>query len=179
MVVPTRRRDSRSDEAARTPTVWEPFAPPLWSPDPLERLRAVTRLLDEMAGDWPGPRAVSTEGVSTPLGDLEELDDAWLLRAELPGVKPDDVDIQLAGRRLLVRAERKETERKGLLRRTTRTTGRYFLEVALPGEVDPDSVDATLDDGVLTVRVAKPATEQGRSRRIAIRRPGGDRGTSG
>jgi HSP20 family protein len=174
MAVPTRRRGgSRSAQEGRTPTTWEPLARQPWNVEPLERLRAVSRMLDELTGDWPGFGALSGNGFSTPLGDLEELDDAWLLRVELPGVKRDDIDLQVAGRRLVVRAERKETERKGILRRTTRTTGRYYLEVALPGEVDPDGVEATLEDGVLTVRVAKPEAEQGGRRTIAIQRPGG------
>jgi HSP20 family protein len=92
-----------------------------------------------------------------------------VLRVELPGVKKDDIDIQLAGRRVVVRAERKESERKGLLRRTTRTTGRYFLEAVLPGEIDPEGVEAVLEDGVLTIRVPKPEGQRGGSRRIAIR----------
>ena len=94
-------------------------------------------------------------------------------------MKRDDIDIQVAGRRLTVRAERKETERKGILRRTTRTTGRYYLEVVLPGEVDPDDVEATLGDGVLTVRVAKPEAERGGQRRITIQGPAGDRESGG
>jgi HSP20 family protein len=126
-------------------------------------------------GNWPGTPIAPGGGVSTPLVELEELGDAWLLRVELPGVKKQDADIQLDGRRLLVRAERKQTERKGLLRRTTRTTGRYFLEVLLPGEVDPDQVEASLEDGVLTIRVAKPETAAAGARRIAIGEPGGDR----
>jgi HSP20 family protein len=116
--------------------------------------------------------------VAPPFGDLEELDDAWVLSVELPGVKRDDIDAQLDGRRLTVRAERKQTERKGLLRRTTRTTGRYFLEVVLPSDIDPDDVQANLEDGVLTVRVAKPEAQRGGQRRIAIQRPR-DRRTSG
>ena len=182
MAVPTRRRDTgRSAQAqeTRTPTAWEPSARQPWNVEPLERLRTVSRMLDELTADWPGLGALAGDGFSTPLGDLEELDDAWLLRVELPGVKRDDIDIQVAGRRLTVRAERKETERKGVLRRTTRTTGRYYLEVALPGEVDPDDVEATLDDGVLTVRVPKPEAERGGQRRIAIQGPAGDRESSG
>jgi HSP20 family protein len=182
MAVPTRRRDtgrSAQPQETRLPTAWEPSARSPWNVEPLERLRTVSRMLDELTADWPGFGALAGDGFSTPLGDLEELDDAWLLRVELPGVKRDDADIQVAGRRLTVRAERKETERKGILRRTTRTTGRYYLEVVLPGEVDPDDVEATLDDGVLTVRVAKPEAEQGGQRRIAIQGPAGDQESSG
>jgi HSP20 family protein len=149
-----------------------------WTTEPLERLRAVSRLLDELAGDWPGSRIMSAEGASTPLGDLEELDDAWVLSVVLPGVTRDDIDVQLDGRRLTVRAERKQTERKGLVRRTTRTTGRCFMGVVLPSDIDPDDVQANLEDGVLTVRVAKPEAQRGGQRRIAIQRPG-DRKTSG
>jgi HSP20 family protein len=160
------------------PTAWEPSARSPWNVEPLEQLRMVSRMLDELTADWPGFGALSGDGFSTPLGDLEELDDAWLLRVELPGVKRDDVELQVAGRRLVIRAERKETERKGILRRTTRTTGRYYLEVTLPGEVDPDGVEANLDDGVLTIRAAKPAAERAGQRRIAIQRPAGDRESS-
>jgi Hsp20/alpha crystallin family protein len=112
--MPVARADARTrtGEQTRTPPVWEPLVTLPWNAEPLAQLRAVTRLLDELLGDWPGTPAVMADGVSTPLGDLEELDDAWLLRVELPGVKQDDVDIQLTGRRLVVRAERKETERK-------------------------------------------------------------------
>ena len=182
MAVSTRRRDTgrpAQSQETRLPTAWEPLARPPWNVEPLERLRTVSRMLDELTADWPGFGTLAGDGFSTPLGDLEELDDAWLLRVELPGVKRDDIDIQVAGRRLTVRAERKETERKGILRRTTRTTGRYYLEVVLPGEVDPDDVEATLGDGVLTVRVAKPEAEQGGQRRIAIQGPAGDQESSG
>jgi HSP20 family protein len=143
----------------------------------MEQLRAMSRMLEELVGEFPGNRAMG-DGFSTPLGDLEELDDAWLLRVELPGVRRDDVDIQLSGRRLVVRAERKETERKGILRRNTRTTGRYYLEAVLPSEVDPGGVEANLEDGVLTIRVPKPEAERGGPRRITVQQAAGDRDPS-
>jgi len=182
MTVPARYRGTRRAAGqARTPVVWDPMAT-AWSDEPLGQLRMlsprVSRLLDELLSDWPGFPAVAEEGTAaglgeTPLGDLEELDDAWLVAIELPGVRREDVDIQLAGNRLVVRAERKEAERKekerkGLLRRSTRTTGRYFFDVVLPGEVDAEDVDASLEDGVLTIRVAKPEAARGGTRRIAI-----------
>jgi HSP20 family protein len=176
MTVPARYRGAPTSAAARAPAVWEPT----WS-EPMAPLRVlsprVSRLLDELLGDWPGFSALTEEGTSarlgeTPLGDLEELDDAWLVRMEMPGVRQEDIDIQLTGRRLVVRGERRETERKGVLRRNTRTAGRYYLDVELPGEVDPDEVEATLENGVLTVRVAKPEAERGGARKIEISQPG-------
>ena len=167
MAVPTRRRDSsRSAQEVRPATAWEPVATQPWNAEPLEQLRVVSRMLDELTADWPGFAALSADGFSTPLGDLEELDERELRELQHRYERKETESKE---------AERRETERKGILRRTTRTTGRYYLEVALPGEVDPDGVEATLDDGVLTVRVAKPEAERAGQRRIAIQRPAGER----
>jgi HSP20 family protein len=124
-------------------------------------------LVDELTGTWPTDRVVP--GVSAPLGELEEQDDAYLVRVELPGVKRGDIDIELAGRRLTVRAERKERQRKGLLRRSTRRTGAFFFEVLLPGEVEHAGVEATLEEGVLAVRLPKPESERRRTHKVTIR----------
>ena len=85
---------------------------------------------------------------------------------ELPGVALEDLSVEVAGRRLTVTGERKESERVGILRRRTRTVGRFHYEVLLPGEVDEDGVEAALQDGVLTVRVPKPVSQ--RPRRIPV-----------
>jgi HSP20 family protein len=102
-----------------------------------------------------------------PLADLEEADDCYLVDVELPGVRREDIDLQVHQGRLVVSAERRERERVGLLRHRTRTTGRLRLEVALPVEVDPQGVTASLDHGVLAVRL--PKVERARRRRIAVR----------
>ena len=178
MAVPTRRGDrDRSDAPTRPPTMWDSLATPPANADPLARLRPfnpLVALLDDLLNTWP-PISSTTQQGATPLADLEELDDAWLLQVELPGVKKDDVDIQLTGRRLVVRAERKQTEREGLLRRSTRTVGRYFLEVMLPDEVDPEGVEASVEDGVLTIRAPKLRADQGGTRRIAVTQADGGR----
>ena len=103
----------------------------------------------------------------TPLADVEETPDAYHVEIELPGVKRDDLDIEIAGRRLTVTGERKERERVGILRKRERTVGEFRYEVTLPGDVDDDAVDAHLDEGVLTVRIPKP--ERDRPRRIELR----------
>ena len=106
-------------------------------------------------------------GVWAPPVDLEEADDAFVVEAELPGVKRDDVTVELEAGELAIYGERKERERTGLLRRQTRRTGRFEYRVTLPGDVDPDRVEASLKDGVLRVRV--PKTQRSQARRIEVR----------
>jgi HSP20 family protein len=107
------------------------------------------------------------DGEFIPLADVEETDDAFIVEVELPGVKKDDVDISVAGRRLEISGERKEKERVGILRRQTRSVGRFRYEIVLPSAVDESGITATLDDGVLTVRVPKASSE--RPRRIEVK----------
>jgi len=106
-------------------------------------------------------------GTFTPLADVEERPDAYLVEIEIPGIKKDDLDISVAGRRLTVDGERKERQRVGILRRQERVIGRFHYEVTLPGDVDEAGVEANLDEGVLTVRAPKP--ERDRPRRIEVR----------
>jgi HSP20 family protein len=152
MNLPVRHSDDRA-ELAR----WDPFADLEWLNRQLtSRLDAIRRQLPDLLN-----------GAFTPLADVEETSDAYSIEIELPGVKRDNIDIEIAGRRVTVHGERKEKERVGILRRRERTVGRFHYEVTVPGDVDADAVEAKLDDGVLTLRLPKPASEQ--ARRIEIR----------
>jgi HSP20 family protein len=144
------------------------LAPARW--EPLNEFEQVTermrRMLEQTFGDFGLP---STEdgGRWSPLVDIEEADDAYVVEAELPGVKREDVNIELVGNELTIKGEIKQRERKGALRRQTRRTGRYEYRVALPNHVDGDKIDANLKDGVLTVRV--PKSERAQRRKIEVK----------
>ncbi|MEA2383712.1 MAG: hypothetical protein QOH72_3683 [Solirubrobacteraceae bacterium] len=101
-----------------------------------------------------------------PSVDVEESDDAWIVEAELPGVRREDVTVDVGDSALVISGEIKERERKGILRRRTRRTGRFEYRVTLPVRVDADAIEASLADGVLTVRVPKP--EQSRPKRVEV-----------
>jgi HSP20 family protein len=119
-----------------------------------------------MQGVWSDTR--SGNGTPwVPAVDIEEVEDAWIVEAELPGVDKKDVDVQLRDNELTITGEIKERERKGILRRRTRRVGRFEYRVALPGEADSEDIDATLRDGVLTLRV--PKSERARPRRIDVK----------
>jgi HSP20 family protein len=99
--------------------------------------------------------------------DIEETDDAYMVELDMPGVKPQDINLEARENELRVSGEIKEKERKGILRRQMRPVGEFEHVVALPGEIDPNKVDARLSDGVLTVRLGKSQVRQ--PRRVEVK----------
>jgi HSP20 family protein len=105
--------------------------------------------------------------------DIEETDDAYILRAGLPGVRSDDVDL-LMDRDVLTISVRRATSKEGV---EATENGRYLVRerrqvsgsrsVSLPYATASQEVEASLTDGVLTVTIRKEQAK--RSRKIAIR----------
>jgi HSP20 family protein len=138
--------------------------------EPLSEFEQVTermrRMLDQTFGGFAWAPPTEAAGWS-PLVDIEEQDDTYVLEAELPGVKREDVDIEVVGNEIQITGEIKERERKGALRRRTRRTGRFEYRVRLPDHVDASKVEADLDQGILTVRV--PKAERSQRQRVEIK----------
>lgn len=134
--------------------------------DPFAELNRLQEQLGGYLERW-GDLAGLVEGAFTPLADVEETDDAWVADIELPGVNKDDIDIEVSGGRLTVSGERREKQRTGKLRRRSRTVGQFHFELTVPDEIDPDKVQASLDHGVLSVRLPKPAGAQ--ARRVPVK----------
>lgn len=128
--------------------------------DPFEDLEHLQQQLAQAFSGFPRMTGMGMDTEFAPLADVEETDDAYIVEMELAGVKKDDINIELSGRRLSVSGERKEKERQGRVRRRTRTVGRFRYEIAFPGDVDDREIEANLDEGVLTVRVLKAAAER-------------------
>ena len=136
--------------------------------EPLRELSSVhadmNRLVDAM---FQSSAAAQSRGW-TPAMDLAETADAFVLRADLPGVSQEDVGIELEDTVLTVSGERKsdhETKGEGFYR-VERAFGRFSRSLTLPKGVDPEAIAASFTDGVLEVRIPKP--EQRKPRRIAI-----------
>lgn len=134
---------------------WDPFRE---LDDFRERM---SRMLEQTFG------AVSERGSWSPLVDVEETEDAFVFEADVPGVRRDDLSVEVDGNELRITGEIKERQREGVVRRQARMTGRFEYRSTLPRDVDPDRIEATLADGVLTVRV--PKSERTQPRRIDIR----------
>ena len=104
----------------------------------------------------------------TPPVDVEETPDAYLFRADLPGVNAKDVKITVNGDTLTVRGERKREEQKseGSLYRTERLYGAFERTFTLGTPVRTDQVKAAYRDGVLEIRV--PKADEARAREIEV-----------
>jgi HSP20 family protein len=153
MALPVRRADSSSSRAVQR---WDPFRE-------FEQLQEeMGRLMQTVSS--PG---MGNGGAWMPVADIEETEDAWIVEAELPGIDRKDVNVELRDGDLLITGEIKEKERKGIVRRRTRRTGQFEYRVTLPGQSDPEHIEANLHEGVLTVRV--PKAEQAKPHRIEVK----------
>jgi HSP20 family protein len=103
-----------------------------------------------------------------PAMDLAETEDAYVLKADLPGLTDKDVNIELNDNVLTISGERK-SEHEGRTEgyyRVERSSGSFRRSLRLPEGVDPASVSASFDRGVLEIRVPKP--EERQPHRVAI-----------
>jgi HSP20 family protein len=103
-----------------------------------------------------------------PATDLVETDSEYVLRADLPGLSEEDVNVELDDHVLTISGERKsehEERREGYYR-VERAAGQFSRSLTLPEGVDGDAIQARFDRGVLEVRIPKP--EQRQPRKVAI-----------
>ena len=135
---------------------------------PLARLRdEFDDLFERFLGNWPAPFA-GEFGLDHPWGlDVEERDQEVLIKAEVPGFEPGDLDVQVSGNNLTVKAEQKHESKEGNGNYEERNYRTFQRTVSLPPGIDPDRIEARYRNGVLEVRV--PRTEQARGKRIPIK----------
>ena len=103
-----------------------------------------------------------------PAMDLVEDQDAFVLRADLPGMRQEDVSIEFEDNVLTLSGERRSEheERKEGFHRVERAFGSFSRTLTLPKGIDPEAISASFDNGVLEVRIPKP--EESKPRRISI-----------
>jgi HSP20 family protein len=145
-------------------------AAPTYRRDPYREMDDINdrfgQLVQSVFGITPGlagPAAWSALAVPV---DIEETDDAYVVDVDLPNVNPEDVSIEMRGEELRISGQFQQHERSGVLRRQNRPTGDFEYMVDLPSDIDPSRVEATYDNGVLTVTVGKARDAQ--PRRIEI-----------
>jgi len=124
---------------------------------PLGRLHdEMDRLIEGFFHDMPTARPYAT---GYPAMNLWEDGDAACIECELPGLTLDDVEVFVAGSDLTIRGTRKIIQpEQASWHRRERTHGQFSRSLTLPWEVDAEKVEATLRDGVLTVKLPKAET---------------------
>ena len=144
----------------------------------------INRLLDEMMGGTAGParRSGRQQGAATewaPAVDALTKEGDLVIRAELPGVKPEDVDISLHDNVLTISGERRaeQEEERGGYHIRERRYGSFRRSVALPEGIDESKISARYEDGVLEVRVQGAAVAR-EPKRIRIETAGGQQGAT-
>jgi len=132
--------------------------------DPFNGLRlfedAVTRLMSEPSAGRPWSPAV----------DIVETEDGLTLKADLPDVKIEDIDIRVENNTLSIRGNRKfekDQKAKGY-HRIERSYGEFVRSFALPSTVDTEKVSADYKNGVLTVALPKKETAKPRQVKVAV-----------
>jgi HSP20 family protein len=139
--------------------------------EPARELQSLQHEMNRLFGTFlDSPTGVGNGGTRRwiPAMDLVEEQDHYVLRADLPGLSEKDVNVELEDNVLTISGERKSEheERKEGFYRVERASGAFSRSLTLPQGVDPDSIQARFDNGVLEVRVPKP--EQQKPRRVAI-----------
>ncbi|MGD2113496.1 MAG: Hsp20/alpha crystallin family protein [Acidobacteriota bacterium] len=125
-----------------------------------------------VAGETAGGSGAPPGGWS-PAVDVLETGDAFLLDAELPGVAEDDVDLTVEGRRLQLAGRRRRLPPDRAFARMERSYGSFQRVFELPEAVDADRISASLERGVLRVKLPKRRPERSRPSRPP--RSGGER----
>jgi HSP20 family protein len=158
---------------------------PLWSPSPFRMLERFADEMDRVFDDfgfgrsWPGPRPgrswlrtpwrTQTE-MWSPEIEVSHQNNELLVRADLPGMKKDDVCVDVTDDAITISGERQQDEKteRGGIYRSERSYGSFCRTIPLPEGANADQAKATFKNGVLEIRM--PAPEQAtRGRRLEIK----------
>jgi HSP20 family protein len=135
------------------------------------RLGAVLAPVRELEEELSRSPAVGQSGQWSPQIEVFERDGNLVVHADLPAVRREDVEVDVANDVLTIRGQRRHEHRdtEGGYRRTERSYGTFFRQIPLPEGVDPTEIEAAYQDGVLEVIIPTPRDPERSRRRIDIR----------
>ncbi|MCE5327696.1 MAG: Hsp20/alpha crystallin family protein [Planctomycetaceae bacterium] len=139
-----------------------------------QRRSPLTRLQDEMndlfGRFWEdSPLAWTAEHAWLPALDVAETEDRVIVEADMPGVKPEDIDISVQNGTLCISGQKKESheEKTENYYHVERRTGSFRREIPLPTPVNSEKVEATFKEGVL--KIVLPKDEKAQPKKIEIK----------
>jgi HSP20 family protein len=137
----------------------------------MEVLKDMNRLFDRVLQ----PAQQEGNGLETghwlPSVDIRETDKNYLLKADLPGVDSNNIQIYMEAGALVIKGERKEEheEKEQNYSRVERLQGSFYRRFTLPDNADSDNIEAEMDSGVLTVTIPKKQAQQSHGQQIQIK----------
>lgn len=156
--------------ADTAPRRWDPFQMFEAFQDELDRVWRRPGLMWPTAFP-PSFRSAGGPGMAwAPRMDAYEKDNNLIVKAELPGIHKEDVQVELDDGNLVIRGEsRAESEVKEQnFYRMERSVGTFYRRLPLPFEVQPDQIQANMRDGVLEVRIPRPAGTKSSAKKIPV-----------
>ena len=138
--------------------------------EPRHRLEALEDVMDRWLGYPLGVTGADIEELTwLPATDVRETETEYVVEADVPGLKKEDLTLTVQEGILTIRGERKKEEevKKDNYHRVERTHGKFERIIELPGNVDEAKVTATFKDGVL--RVALPKHEEEKPKQIEVK----------
>lgn len=126
-------------------------------------------LINRFTDDFGYP-SQSTISHFVPKVDVQDLKDKYLVTAEIPGMKEEEINIDLVDNVLTLEGEKRSefSEQKEGWNRSEISYGKFYRTIPLKDEVDEEKCDAQYKDGVLKVTLSKKADSEKRSRRISV-----------
>lgn len=146
----------------RDVTLWNPF----------REMEEMQQRFDEIFGKPVLPpvwRRLPAEMAWAPAVEVLDKDDKLVIRAELPGVKQEDMEVSIEGDTLMIKGEKKvekETKEENYYR-SERAYGSFYRSIALPSTVNASKIAADYEDGVLEVTLPKAA--EAKPKKIAVK----------
>ncbi len=135
--------------------------------NPLDEVQQMRRQLEQLFENAGATNRGMGAGVFPPV-NLAEDKNNYFVRAELPGLEANELDIQVSANNLAISGERKIAAEEGArYHRREREAGTFSRMIGLPGDVDTDKVDAKLENGILTVVI--PKAEAAKPKQISVK----------
>jgi HSP20 family protein len=146
---------------------WDPFQDLRSAQDEMAQMSPM--LAHALGLHTPQGNAQATTTAWAPALDISERKDAYLVTVELPGLKPEDLDITMEDGLLTIQGERQFTSESSeqQFHRVERRYGAFRRSITLPAHVMAEGIEASFEDGVLQILV--PKAEEAKPKRVQVR----------
>jgi HSP20 family protein len=149
---------------------WDPFQAALTRWDPMREFEDMAARMNRLAVRSTGAEEALVTADWVPIVDIQETDKEYLVKAELPEVKKEDVKVTIKEGVLTLEGERRQEkeEKNKKFHRVERSYGQFVRCFTMPEDADDKSVQADFKDGVLNVHLAKSATAKPKAVEVKV-----------